>query len=370
MNIHIIGTRGWSYAGAEDLVREFGPRFIRDGHRVTIHAWGTPETDAKGITEDVIQNGVVRRFHRTNYGKYTGQFLIAFKSTWHAAFSDADIIYYSFIQNGIYSWFPRLMGKKIFVNVDGIMWKDPKWPPVFRHVFFPIGAYLCWLFGNKIITDSRHMQTLYRKRFGLRIDWAGYGCSETVPERKAIDLTEQYPEGYFIIMSRQTPHNLTDLLVDGFLASGSKRMLLIAGHIPDNEWFRALQKRAEGKKVRWLGLIKDQEYLTQVLLNAQGYLHGHSLGGINPALVRVVGMDIPAIAVDTIFNREVLEEPNGRLQARMFTRSSASVAEAIREFESAPDRYRDEARALGATVRRTMSWEAIYQQYLAFLKAI
>lgn len=370
MNIHIIGTRGWSYAGAEDLVREFGPRFIRDGHSVTIHAWATKETDEKGITRDVIQNGVVRMFHKTNYGKYTGQFLIALKSTWAATFSDADVIYYSFIQNGIYSWFPRLFGKKIFVNVDGIMWKDPKWPPLFRHIFFPVGAYLCWFFAHKIITDSRHMKSLYGTKFGIDIDWAGYGCSDQVPLRRHIDLCDQYPQGYYIIMSRQTPHNLTDQLVDGFIRSGSTKTLLIAGHIPDNAWFRGLQERATGHPVHWLGLIKDQEYLTQVLLNAVAYLHGHSLGGINPALVRVVGMDIPTIAIDTIFNREVLEEPNGMLQAELFIRDSGAIANAIRQFESNTPAAQEAAKALGATVRRTMSWESIYQQYLTFFTKI
>ena len=370
MNIHIIGTRGWSYAGAEDLVREFGPRFIRDGHNVTIHAWGTKETVDKNIFSDTIQNGVVRIFHSTNYGKYTGQFLIAMKSTWAATFSDADIIYYSFIQNGIYSWLPRLFGKKIFVNVDGIMWKDPKWPPIFRHIFFPIGAYLCWFFGNKIITDSYHMAKLYKKKFFLNIDWAGYGCSDEIPQKQHIDLHDKYPHGYYIIMSRQTPHNLTDILVDGFIKSKSKHPLLIAGHIPTNKWFSDLQKRAQGQNVYWLGLIKDQEYLSQVLLNARAYLHGHSLGGINPALVRVTGMDIPAIAVDTIFNREVLENPNKKLQACLFQKNSSSVASAIKEFEMDEEKYFKDAKDLGNTIRKTMSWEIIYEQYKKYFYEI
>jgi hypothetical protein len=370
LRIHIIGTRGWSYAGAEDLVREFGPRFIRDGHKVTIHAWGTKETEEKAITSDIIQNGVKRIFHRTNYGKYTGQLLIVLKSTWSATFSDADIIYYSFIQNGIYSWFPRLFGKKIFINVDGIMWKDPKWPPVFRHIFFPIGAYLCWLFGNKIITDSYHMAKLYKRKFLLDIDWAGYGCSEEVPQKVHIDLCDKYSNGYYIIMSRQTPHNLTDVLVDGYIKSGSRRTLLIAGHIPSNKWFSNLKKRAEGHNVYWLGLIKDQEYLNQVLINAKAYLHGHSLGGINPALVRVTGMNIPAVCVDTVFNREVIEWPNKKLQACVFVKNPFSVASAINEFESKEAYYRNEANVLGETIRKTMSWEIIYQQYKTFMESL
>ena len=71
MKIEIIGTRGWSYAGHEDLIRELGPRFVRDGNSVTIHAWATDDTLARGTKEDYIQNGVKRIFHKTNYGKYT-----------------------------------------------------------------------------------------------------------------------------------------------------------------------------------------------------------------------------------------------------------------------------------------------------------
>ncbi|MCH7525728.1 MAG: substrate-binding domain-containing protein [Bacteroidetes bacterium] len=49
MKIEVIGTRGWSYVSAEDLVRELGSRFVRDGHDFTIHAWATDETINQGM---------------------------------------------------------------------------------------------------------------------------------------------------------------------------------------------------------------------------------------------------------------------------------------------------------------------------------
>ena len=368
MKIHVIGTRGWSYAGMEDLVRELGPRFIRDGHQFTIHAWATEDSIESGITTDEIQNGVKRIFHETSYGKFTGQLIVATKSSIKAAFSDCDVIYYAFIQNGIYSWFPRLMGKKILINVDGIMWKDPKWPPVFRHLFFPIGAYLCYFFGNKVITDSYHMQQLYHNKFRIHLDWAGYGCAQVVPEKQEIDLNIKCPKGYYIIMSRMTPHNLTDILIEGFIKSKSESHLVLAGHIPDNKWFMALKERTEGNNITFLGLIKDQDYLNQILLNAKAYLHGHSLGGINPALVRVVGMDKPAICVDTVFNREVVEYPNGKVQACLFQKNADSVANEINKFESNEIYYLSQAKELGSKIREMMSWENIYQKYKSLLE--
>ena len=363
MKIACIGSRGYpaSYASAEDMVREFGPRFVRDGDEFTVHCWETDESRAKGIKED-IYNGLKRVFHSTPRGKISGQFFVALKSSFHAAKSDCDIVFYIFVNSAIFSWIPRLAGKKIFVNIDGIMWKDPKWLWGVRHIFFPAAAYLSIMMG-KAITDSYHMQEIYKKYFRVKIDWAGYGCSNNHPQRKDTEFTREFPQGYYLIMSRITPHNLTDVMVDGFIQSGSKSQLLIAGHTPDTPWFRTMRARAEGRNVTFLGLVRDQSELNQLILHARAYLHGHSLGGINPALVRVTGMDTPAICVDTVFNREVVETPNRRLQACVFQKNPDSVAAAIRKFESNEMNCRSDAAELGQTIRSTMSWEIIYQQY-------
>lgn len=365
MKIDFIGSRGFpaSYASAEDMVREFGPRFVRDGHHVTVHCWATND----GVQNDVYQ-GIRRVFHKTPGGKISGQFFIALKSSIHAALSDSDLVCYIFINSAIFSWIPKLVGKKVFVNIDGIMWKDPKWPFGIRHVFFVLGAYLSIFLGDKVITDSFHMQELYRKKFWVNIDWVGYGCSTTPPKRQPIDVLARYPNGYYLIMSRITPHNLTDVMVDGFLQSASASHLLVAGHLPDSPWFRNLQKRTEGRNVTFLGLVRDQEYLNQLILNTRAYLHGHSLGGINPALVRVTGMGVPAICVDTVFNREVVESPNKKLQACVFERNPRSVASAIDAFERDEAVYRKKAESLADTIRSTMSWEQIYQQYKTFFE--
>jgi glycosyltransferase involved in cell wall biosynthesis len=157
-------------------------------------------------------------------------------------------------------------------------------------------------------------------------------------------------------------------MVDGFIRSGSKSQLLIAGHTPDTPWFKAMKARAEGKNVTFLGLVRDQSELTQIILHARAYLHGHSLGGINPALVRVTGMDTPAICVDTIFNREVVETPNNRLQACVYAKNPDSMAAAIRNFETNEGTCRSDATELGKTIRSTMSWEIIYRQYKSYFE--
>jgi len=367
MNIEIIGSRGYpfSYASAEDMVREFCPRFLRDGNKVTVHCWADYDESVRGVKEDSYK-GIKRVFHKSPGGKISGQFLVALKSSIYAALSDSDVVFYIFVNSGIFAWIPKIFGKKIFTNIDGIMWKDPKWPKGIRHIFFPMAAYFA-IFIGKAITDSVHMQAIYKKKFKVNVDWVGYGCSTQIIEKQEIDLSDKFDNGYFLIMSRITPHNLTDLMVDGFIESNSKSHLIIAGHTPNSKWFHDMKNRAEGKNITFLGLVKDQDYLNQLILSAKAYLHGHSLGGINPALVRITGMDIPTIAIDTIFNREVLESPNDELQANVFQKNPSSVAYAIREFENNEEHYKSKAKDLGKTIRETMSWERIYQQYREYI---
>ena len=367
MKIACIGARGYpkSYASAEDMVREFGPRFVRDGHEFTVHCWSTKKSINEGVKKDIYR-GINRSFHKTPGGKISGQFIVALKASIQAAFSDCDIVFYIFVNSAIFSWIPRLFGKKIFINIDGIMWKDPKWPWGIRHIFFPLASYLS-IFIGKAITDSINMKELYKSKFRVNIDWAGYGCEKNKPDIQDFDFGRQFDNGYYILMSRITPHNLTDIIVDGFIQSNTKSYLVVAGHTPNSRWFKNLSKRANGKNVTFLGLVKDQSFLTQLLLNAKAYLHGHSLGGINPALVRVTGLDVPAICVDTVFNREVVESPNGRLQSLLFKKDKYSVSKCIGEFEKNTILYQNMANELGEKIRETMNWEIIYQQYKKFM---
>jgi len=369
MKIHLIGARGYpvSYASAEDIAREFGTRFVRDGHEFTVHCWATKETLAMRVTSDTV-SGIRRVFHRTPGGKISGQFFVALKASIAAARSDADLVFYMFVNSGVFGWIPKLAGKTVFVNINGIMWKDPKWPWGIRHLFFIGGVYFLYVVADKIVTDSRHMQQLYRKTFRLPVDWIGYGCSQDAPERVGFPEAYQYESGYYLIMSRITPHNLTDLMVDGFLQSKTQSHLLIAGHTPTTKWFHAMRERSRGTRVTFLGLVQDQALLTQLILGARAYLHGHSLGGINPALVRVTGLGTPTICVDTVFNREVVEYPCNKLQACVFNKSPASVAEAINDFEQREEECRQQAAELRIAIRETMSWEVIYQTYRAFFE--
>jgi hypothetical protein len=81
-------------------------------------------------------------------------------------------------------------------------------------------------------------------------------------------------------------------------------------------------------RVTFHGGVWDQELLDQLYANAFTYLHGHSVGGTNPSLLRALGASAATTAFDVNFNREVLGE------AGRFFRDAGDVRTQLENSES------------------------------------
>jgi glycosyltransferase involved in cell wall biosynthesis len=97
------------------------------------------------------------------------------------------------------------------------------------------------------------------------------------------------------------------VVVDGYRRSGATLPLVVVGSAPyADEYTRQVRELADDR-VRFLGGVWDQELLDQLYANCATYLHGHSVGGTNPSLLRAIGAGAATIAFDVDFNREVLQ---------------------------------------------------------------
>ncbi len=130
------------------------------------------------------------------------------------------------------------------------------------------------------------------------------------------------------MVARFEPENHVLEIVKGHVASD--------GHAPARggrlgALLQRLHRRVDAAaddRVRLVGGVWDQHLLDQLYANALTYLHGHSVGGTNPSLLRAAGAGAFVIAFDVGFNREVMGA-----SADYFT-DCASVAVAIEAAES------------------------------------
>jgi glycosyltransferase involved in cell wall biosynthesis len=115
--------------------------------------------------------------------------------------------------------------------------------------------------------------------------------------------------------------------------------------------------------VRFLGPVWDQVLLDQLYANSASYLHGHSVGGTNPSLLRAIGAGTPVITFDVNFNREVTGG------GAFFFADSAQVGACIQSVET-DDGARQRADLALKEARARYDWEDVARTYLALAVAM
>jgi glycosyltransferase involved in cell wall biosynthesis len=165
------------------------------------------------------------------------------------------------------------------------------------------------LWADELISDAVGIQDYYRSRYRAESTFLAYGApiiSATDPARLAeLDLI---PGGYHLVVARMEPENHVDVIVEGYRRSLATLPLVVVGSVPyPSAHERTVQAiAATDPRITMLGGVWDQDLLNSLYAGSASYLHGHSVGGTNPSLLRAMGAGASVIAWDVNFNREVL----------------------------------------------------------------
>jgi glycosyltransferase involved in cell wall biosynthesis len=106
-----------------------------------------------------------------------------------------------------------------------------------------------------------------------------------------------------------------------------------------------------------LGSVWDQDQLDQLYTHANTYLHGHSVGGTNPSMLRAMGAGTKVIAWDVVFNREVLG-----VDGAYFARAE-SLSALLEDAELNPERVAEVAAALQRRAEELYNWDSVTDSY-------
>ena len=130
-------------------------------------------------------------------------------------------------------------------------------------------------------------------------------------------------DGYHLSVARFEPENHVLEIVRGYRRSAARLPLVVVGAASySHEYAEAVaQAAADDDRIRLLGSVWDQELLDQLYVGSRSLLHGHSVGGTNPSLLRAMGASTRITAFDCVFNREVTAG-----HARWFTEEAGVVA--------------------------------------------
>ena len=67
-------------------------------------------------------------------------------------------------------------------------------------------------------------------------------------------------------------------------------------------------KKINDKRLIFTGYVKDQNLLAELYHNCYVYIHGHEFGGTNPTMIKAMAYGCAILALDTVFNQEMLQK--------------------------------------------------------------
>lgn len=335
MRIALVGTRGVParYGGFETCVEEVGRRLVERGHDVVVYCRRT--TGAQPVPEHLG----MRLVHLPAVRSRTLETLShTALSVAHLARHRTDVAVVFNAANAPFLPVVRAARIPVATHVDGLEWQRAKWGRAGR-TYYRRAEALAVRWSDALIADARGIQDYYRERFGVPTDLIAYGAPRVAGGADRLAELDLEADGYHLVVARFEPENHVDVIVDGYRRSRARLPLVVVGSAPYADEYTARVHSLGDERVRFLGGVWDQELLDQLYANARTYLHGHSVGGTNPSLLRAIGAGTATTAFDVVFNREVLGE-SGR-----WFRTADDVAREVEAAEDDPRTTRERAAA-------------------------
>jgi glycosyltransferase involved in cell wall biosynthesis len=361
MNIGILGSRGFpsTYGGYETLVRYLAPYLARAGHDVSVYCRTRDENRRTWVTEDVRCVATPGRDTKS-----LSTLTFGMTATLDASFRRFDSILVLNIANGFWSPMLRAARTPFAVNTDGIEWERGKWSRVGRTTF-RAGAWMTARNADALICDSHAIGTIWKQLFDRESIFIPYGAPVLNDvERDRLNAMGLGNEPYLLVVARLAPENNVELTLDALELLGNRapRAVIVGSANFDSPIEARLQTMEAAGQVLWLGHIDDQDLLVQLWAHSTVYVHGHSVGGTNPALLQALGAGAPTLALDTPFNAEVLPHLEQR-----FPHDAQVLADRIRSVVASPSLQTDMAENGRSIVRERYSWSAVCQAYMETL---
>ena len=260
------------------------------------------------------------------------------------------------------------MGGRFYINPDGLEWKRAKWAK-------PIQAYLKYSekimtrHADLVISDNPGIESYIKEAYPWsKTTYIAYGTdlsptslnSQDNKVREFYQKWQTQEKNYYLILGRFVPENNYETAIREFMASSTKRDLVIICNQEGNPYFEELRARTgfdQDPRVKFVGTVYDQDLLKYIRKEAFAYIHGHEVGGTNPGLLEALAQTDLNLVLGVSFNQTVAKD-----SAHYWTKETGNLAHLIDQVDSLEDVSEWGQRAK-ANMKQNFTWEKIVGEY-------
>jgi glycosyltransferase involved in cell wall biosynthesis len=350
LRVAFIGGRGMvsKYSGIETYYEEVGKRLVQMGHHVTVYcrSYFTPPMS----THQGMQLVRLPTFR----SKHLETFVHTWLSTIHVMFSGCDIVHYHAQGPALFSFFPRLVGKKTVVTVQGQDWQRKKWGPVASFTL-RLGELASARLPNRTMVVSQALQRHYQTAYGIQPTYVPNGSM--IRKRVAPSQIPEWglePDNYILFLGRFSPEKNCHLLVEAYeRLDTSAKLVLAGGSSHTNAYVDDLRKH-QSEQVLFLDWVHGAA-LDELLTNAALFVLPSDIEGLSLALLDAMGASVCVLTSNIPENREVIEGTGFTFQPG----DANDLARMLRFLLSDPQARAAAGRSAQARVRERYLWPRI-----------
>lgn len=359
MNIAILGTRGIPnrYGGFEAFAEKLSQRLVSRGHQVTVYC-RRPFT--RPGDDKLLDPRIRRVILPTISSKHLDTAVHTFLSVVHVVFTSTDVVLICNVANGPLAWIPRLFGKPVVLNVDGLDRRRRKWG-WFARAFIQLCEITSAFTPSRVVTDSLVNQDYYRRRYSKKTTMIGYGAEP--PPQKSVSAESQLarlgltPRQYVLYVSRLEPENNPELVLRGYEHGNVQWPLLMVGSSTYDAAYESNLNSLGGPRVIFPGAIYGDGYW-ELQQNAGVFIFACEIGGIHPALIEAMAAGNAVLYLDTPSNREAAAD-----SGLVFSTDPADLAAKLSHLLANPALQDELRRSAAARARALYSWDEVTRKY-------
>lgn len=337
MNIAILGSRGIpaNYSGVEKAVEEISIRLAKKGHKILIYCRRSNIRRVNSYNKNIKLTTLP-----TINTKHLGTIIHVFLSAIHVLFKQADIVHFHALGPSVFSFLPRLFGKKTIVTIQGLDWQRKKWGP-FAQKFLKLCEYSAIYFPNETIVVSKMLKEYFEKKFKRKVHFIPNGVNifqEKIGQENpsGYKLKELEERKYILFVGRLVPEKGLYCLIKVFSKLDTAMKLVIAGNSSFTDNYVKFLKEISNSNVIFIGFIGDKK-LEELYRHAYLFVLPSEIEGLSISLLEamsygkcVLTSDIPEcleVIENAGFHFKVNDELDLKLKLQMLINNPNLVEE-------------------------------------------
>ena len=332
------------------MAAQTAPLWVKAGHEVVVYTIGNhPEkiSELNGVA-------ICHIFNPEKRLGLSGQFIYDLLCILDAKTKNFDVILQlGYTTSGIWSFlWPK---HKTVTNMDGLEHQRAKYAGL-------LSSFLKWSErraakrSKLLIADNPEIAN-YLSKYKVPTSTIAYGSEIVEEPTDAIEILQRNDlptDNFHLHIGRIQPDNHVFEILDAAASTGET--LVTVGDYT-TRYGRKLKATFPEANIIYAGTIYDKTLLNALRTRATFYLHGHSVGGTNPALLEAMGAGAMVLAHENPFNASVL----GGLGA--LWKDEEALTRLLTQRPS--DEIRSEqARLSRERIKTHFNWEDVAENYL------